>query len=422
MANISKIELNGTTYEVEDTTARTDIGNVDSLKTTAKDNLVEAVNECFQSASDGKALIASAITGKGVTTSSGATFATMATNIAAIKTNPTLQSKTAVLSTSSQTISADSGYDGLSKVTVPAVVGTATTSNVLKEKTFSSASGVSLTGTMADNGAVNQTLNAGGSYTIPVGYHNGSGKVTVNSLASQTSATADASSIVSGKTAWVNGAQITGNIANIGTYSSGCSSAVLYQDRVYLRIPGGYYYGGSYDTNGGAAEVYIPYADLASLLGITASKILTGNTICGVSGTAPNIQFASGTATTYGLTSSLGMQVYFGSNAGGTTTTSFGAIDITTGFVPNLVVIKNLGATGESVNRKGMAIYSTLFNPFPGYDGILTMGYYGDSGVICISTTNQNSSSPFYWGTTCRFAVSQYIHTGESAQWYAFRI
>ncbi|MGM9834595.1 MAG: hypothetical protein ACI31M_02295, partial [Bacilli bacterium] len=41
--------------------------------------------------------------------------------------------------------------------------------------------GTLITGTMADNGAVTSTLNAGGSYTIPAGYHNGSGKVTAKS-------------------------------------------------------------------------------------------------------------------------------------------------------------------------------------------------------------------------------------------------
>ena len=40
---------------------------------------------CFQSVSDGKALVASAITGKGVTTAQDATFDTMATNIGKIK-------------------------------------------------------------------------------------------------------------------------------------------------------------------------------------------------------------------------------------------------------------------------------------------------------------------------------------------------
>jgi hypothetical protein len=46
--------------------------------------LQTSVDECFQSVSDGKTLIANAITGKGVTTSSSATFATMASNISRI--------------------------------------------------------------------------------------------------------------------------------------------------------------------------------------------------------------------------------------------------------------------------------------------------------------------------------------------------
>ena len=37
------------------------------------------------------------------------------------------------------------------------------------------AKGTKVNGSMANNGAVSTTLSAGGSYTIPVGYHNGSG-------------------------------------------------------------------------------------------------------------------------------------------------------------------------------------------------------------------------------------------------------
>lgn len=73
--------------------------------------------------------------------------------------------------------------------------------------------GVKVTGTMANRGAVSQALNAGGSYTIPAGYHNGSGNITANSLASQTSATATATDIASGKTAWVNGSKLTGTMS-----------------------------------------------------------------------------------------------------------------------------------------------------------------------------------------------------------------
>ena len=88
--------------------------------------------------------------------------------------------------------------------------GNVAVSEVLAGKTFSNSSGVGLTGTMANNGAISKTLNAGGSYTVPVGYHNGSGKVTAASLASQTQGTAGASDILTGKTAWVNGQKLIG--------------------------------------------------------------------------------------------------------------------------------------------------------------------------------------------------------------------
>ena len=75
---------------------------------------------------------------------------------------------------------------------------------------------------MANNGAVSKTLNAGQSYTIPAGYHNGSRKVTANSLASQTQATATANNLPSGVTAWVNGNKITGNGTDVNnSYNNG---------------------------------------------------------------------------------------------------------------------------------------------------------------------------------------------------------
>lgn len=90
--------------------------------------------------------------------------------------------------------------------------GDAAAGNVLAGKIFSNDDDTGITGTMSNRGAVSQTLNAGGSYTIPAGYHNGSGKVTGNSLASQTAATATAARILSGYTAWINGSQITGTM------------------------------------------------------------------------------------------------------------------------------------------------------------------------------------------------------------------
>lgn len=67
-------------------------------------------------------------------------------------------------------------------------------------------------GTMPNRGAVSNVLNAGGSYTIPVGYHNGLGKISANNLANQTSGTAAKEHIYSGKIAWVNGNKVTGTM------------------------------------------------------------------------------------------------------------------------------------------------------------------------------------------------------------------
>ena len=76
-----------------------------------------------------------------------------------------------------------------------------------------------ITGTMTNRGTVNQSLNPGGSYTIPVGYHSGSGKVTVSSLSANTSGTANAGRILSGRTAWVGGSRLTGTMTNRGAVS-----------------------------------------------------------------------------------------------------------------------------------------------------------------------------------------------------------
>lgn len=57
--------------------------------------------------------------------------------------------------------------------------GDAIVSDVLSGKTFTNDNGPQV-GTMANNGAVTQTLSAGQSYTIPAGYHNGSGTVTAS--------------------------------------------------------------------------------------------------------------------------------------------------------------------------------------------------------------------------------------------------
>lgn len=59
--------------------------------------------------------------------------------------------------------------------------GDALPAEVLAGKTFTNDNGAQ-TGTMPNRGAISQTIAAGSSYTIPEGYHNGSGTVTASSL------------------------------------------------------------------------------------------------------------------------------------------------------------------------------------------------------------------------------------------------
>lgn len=160
-------------------------GELDSLKT---------------SVGSGKTLVANAITDKGVGTLATDTFGVMAENIKKITTQSVLS-------------------------------GDAMASDVLSGKTFYSNNPVNkITGSMPNRGAVTQTLSANGaSYTIPQGYHNGSGVINAsisNLLAPNvksgvniggvvgtftSDATATASRILSGYTAYANGNKITGN-------------------------------------------------------------------------------------------------------------------------------------------------------------------------------------------------------------------
>jgi len=117
---------------------------------------------------------------------------------------------------------------------------TAKSNEILTGKT-AWVNGTKITGTMANQGAKSTTLNPGGSYTIPVGYHNGSGKITVSSLANNTSANASADQILSGRTAWVNGVMLTGTMANRGNLNwAGINTTYT--------VPAGYYSGGTIDS------------------------------------------------------------------------------------------------------------------------------------------------------------------------------
>ena len=100
-----------------------------------------------------------------------------------------LQHKSATPTESEQTVVADEGYTGLSDVTVEAIPDnyadisgtTASAADVLATKIFTGSDGKQAAGTMPNNGSVSKQIDGmtETSYTIPAGYHNGSGTVTL---------------------------------------------------------------------------------------------------------------------------------------------------------------------------------------------------------------------------------------------------
>lgn len=99
-----------------------------------------------------------------------------------------LQAKTATPTKKQQTITPDNGFYGLSGVTIAAIPEayqdtssvTATAGDVLTGKVFVTADGTVTPGEMINNGAVDKTLDVTTiTYTIPKGYHSGSGKVKI---------------------------------------------------------------------------------------------------------------------------------------------------------------------------------------------------------------------------------------------------
>ena len=194
-----------------------------------------------------------------------------------------LQSKTVTPTKQQQSITPDSGYYGLSDVTGNAIPQayqdvssvTATAPDILSGKVFVTAAGAVTTGTMANNGAVKQTLTAQQqSYTIPAGYHSGSGSVSISPesktatptksqqtisptsgkvLTSVTveaipaeyvdtsSATATAAQILDGATAYVDGELVEGTMPNNGATSLELDG----MQTTTVSVPAGYTSGGS---------------------------------------------------------------------------------------------------------------------------------------------------------------------------------
>ncbi len=231
--------------------------------------------------------------------------------------------------------------DSLDDLISKAKVGTASASQILSGKT-ALVQGSTVTGTMTDRGAVNQTLSAGGSYTIPAGYHNGSGKVTAKSLADQTSATASAFHILSGYTAYVNGTKLTGTIVDNKAVSQTLSAGGSYT------IPAGYHNGSGKVTATSLADQTSATATAADILsGKTA--YVNGSQITGTNDGGYRVYTLStkkATITSDGTLNTFKNGTWTGIAKKGTTTTF--SVDL--GFTPSSVVACDVALKGNYVS------------------------------------------------------------------------
>lgn len=122
---------------------------------------------------------------------------------------PVLQTKTVSPTGSAQTVSPDSGYDGLSSVSVRAVVTSGITAANIK---------AGATVTVGSSNSTNSIASVSGTFT--------------------SDATATATDIVSSKTAYVNGSKVTGSLTFQTIYSgtSNPSSSQGANGDVYIKV------------------------------------------------------------------------------------------------------------------------------------------------------------------------------------------
>lgn len=197
----------------------------------------------------------------------------------------TLQAKSITPTKNQQSVTPDSGYYGLSSVTVGAIPEnfhdvspvTAGAADVLANKVIVNAAGETVAGTMTNNGAVSKTLDATSnnqSYTVPKGYHSGAGmvkitleeksatptksaqtitptsgkvlsKVTVAAIPANYIDTSDADAaaenILDGKFAYVDGEKVEGAMPNNGAVNKTIDGL----STTSATIPAGYTTGGT---------------------------------------------------------------------------------------------------------------------------------------------------------------------------------
>lgn len=190
--------------------------------------------------------------------------------------------------------------DGSGGVDLPDLANPASASELLNNKQLIDEDGNIVTGTMPDNGTLTYSLNTSTtSYTIPKGYHSGSGnvsittetktvtpakssqsvtptsgkvlsKVTVNAIPGEyittTDATADATEIIKGETAYVNGSKVTGTFSLDSELSTQDNLIAQIKTALQGKASGSGGIGSTASVNLSGTSIYFSYIDETGVL------------------------------------------------------------------------------------------------------------------------------------------------------------
>ena len=223
-----------------------------------------------------------------------------------------------------------------------------TSDKLLTGYSANDSNGEKIDGTMPNKGTVTQTLSVNGSLTLPSGYY--------------------------------DSIKITQNIPNRGEYqmAGGVGSGT---DYIALnKIPYGYY---PQSSNGWAPEIRAKKTDVANHIGLTANKIVAGNTICGIAGTA-TVQSLGGRQYKSGTTK--GFKTYE-SDTGNPNhyPIAYYSVKINVGFTPKVIVVKNSNGKLLSLATVG---YSFYYFESPWGSGNFKHGWEEEDGPSSLNNTN----------------------------------
>jgi hypothetical protein len=204
-------------------------------------NVQDAIDTCFQSVNDGKSVLAATLTNLGIPTASTDSFKKIGENIRKVL---AYQEELA-------------RKKGKEDAVAATKVGTAVAADVLAGKTFTNSSSIGVTGTMPNKGAVSATLKPGpsaSSYTIPAGYHNGSGVVSIGTQ----QAKASSMSLTINQACYYDGDSSSYAAINVQGYNKLSRKRTGSNNVSYVYLL-------AYDKNGTETQIHSSTADITNL-------------------------------------------------------------------------------------------------------------------------------------------------------------